>query len=97
MSLLEGIGMAGDLTYFGNRKTVKIIRQTEGGYKELLVDLTTKQPLDAEVAWLHPDDVVYVQPIRRRGGATISPTVAVVTSILATLTLITSLVLREAQ
>ncbi len=95
MSLLEGIGMAGDLTYFGNRKTVKIIRQAEGGYKELLVDLTTKQPLNAEVAWLYPDDVVYVQPIRRRGGATISPTVAVVTSILATLTLISSLILRE--
>lgn len=95
ISMLEGLGMAGDLTYFGNRKTVKVIRQTQDGYKEIVVDLTSKQPLDSEVAWLHPDDVVYVQPIRRRGVATISPTVAVVTSILATLTLITSLVLRE--
>jgi polysaccharide biosynthesis/export protein len=95
ISLLEGLGMAGDLTYFGNRKTIKIIRQTESGYKEILVDLTSKQALNSEVAWLNPDDVVYVQPLRRRGGATVSPTVAVITSILATLTLISSLILRE--
>ncbi len=95
ISLLEGIGMAGDLTYYGNRKNIKLIRQTESGYKEILIDITTKQPLDSEVAWLYPDDVVYVQPFRRRGVVTISPTVAVITSIIATLTLISSLILRE--
>lgn len=95
ISLLEGIGMAGDLTYYGNRKNIKLIRQTESGYKEILIDITSKQPLDAEVAWLHPDDVLYVQPFRRRGVVTISPTVAVITSIIATLTLISSLILRE--
>ncbi|MFM7078561.1 MAG: polysaccharide biosynthesis/export family protein [Bacteroidota bacterium] len=95
ISMLEGIGMAGDLTYYGNRKNIKLIRQTESGYKEILIDITSKQPLDSEVAWLHPDDVVYVQPIRRRGVVTISPTVAVITSIIATLTLISSLILRE--
>ncbi len=95
ISLLEGIGMAGDLTYYGNRKDIKLIRQTDSGYKEILIDITTKQPLDSEVAWLYPDDVLYVQPLRRRGVVTISPTVAVITSIIATLTLISSLILRE--
>jgi polysaccharide export outer membrane protein len=95
ISMLEAIGLAGDLTYFGNRKEVRVIRQTGDGYKEIMVDLTTKQPLNSEVAYLYPDDVVYVKPIRRRGTATISPTVAVITSILATLTLISSVILRE--
>jgi len=97
ISLLEGLGMAGDLTYFGNRQEIKLIRQTPEGYREIIIDLTTKAPLNSEVAYLYPDDVIYVKPIKRRGVATISPTVAVVTSILATLTLIASVILRESN
>lgn len=95
ISLLEALGMANDLTYFGNRKEIKIIRQTADGYKEILVDLTSKQPLIGEGAYVYPDDVIYVRPIRRRGVATISPAVAIVTSVVATLTLIISVILRE--
>lgn len=95
ISFFEAIGLAGDLTYYGNRKTIKVIRQTPDGYREILVDLTTKAPLNSEVAYLHPDDVVYVSAVKRRGAATISPSVAVVTSIVATLTLVISLIFRE--
>jgi len=95
ISMLEALGMAGDLTYFGNRKEIKIVRQTPDGYKEIMLDLTTKAPLNSEVAYLYPDDVIYIAPIRRRGVTTISPTVALVTSILATLTLMVSVILRE--
>jgi len=95
LSLLEAIGLAGDLTFFGNRKEIKIVRKTSDGVREILVDLTTKQALDSEVAFVYPDDVIYVKPINRRGATTISPTVAVVTSVLATLTLIVSVILRE--
>ena len=96
ITLLEGLGMAGDLTIFGDRKQVRIVRQTGNNqYKEILVDMTTKIPLTGEAAWLYPDDVVYVRPIRKRGIATVSPSVAVVTSIVATLTLIVSVILRE--
>ncbi len=95
LSLLEAIGLAGDLTFYGDRKEIKIVRKTSDGVREILVDLTTKQALDSEVAFVYPDDVIYVKPINRRGATTISPTVAVVTSVLATLTLIVSVILRE--
>lgn len=95
LSLLEALGMAGDLTFFGDRKEIKIVRKTKDGYKELYVDLTSKQALNSEVAFVYPDDVIYVKPIKRRGVSTVSPTVAVVTSIVATLTLIVSVILRE--
>lgn len=97
ITFLEGLGMAGDLTFFGNRKQIKVIRQTPEGYKEILVDLTSKAPLDSEVAWLHPDDVIYVPAMKRKGASTISPTVAITTSIIATLTLVFSLILRETE
>lgn len=95
ITLLEALGMAGDLNIYGDRQEIKIIRQTPEGYKELKVDLTTKAALNTEVAYLYPDDVVYVKPIKRRNTLTISPTVAVVTSILATLTLMMALILRK--
>jgi polysaccharide biosynthesis/export protein len=95
ITMLEALGMAGDLTYFGNRKEIKIIRHNADGYHEIIVDLTTKQPLNSEVAYLYPDDVMYIPPIKRRGVATISPSVGIITSILATITLIASVVLRQ--
>jgi polysaccharide export outer membrane protein len=96
MSLLEAIGMAGDLTIFGDRKEIRVVRQTgNGAYREILVDLTSKQPLTAETAWVYPDDVVYVRPVRNRGLATVSPNVAIWTSVIATLTLLVSVILRE--
>jgi polysaccharide biosynthesis/export protein len=87
--------MAGDLTIFGSRHDVKLIRQTKEGYKEIIIDLTTKSPLNSEVAYLYPDDVLYIKPISRRGAATISPSVLIVTSILTTLTLVISVILKE--
>jgi polysaccharide biosynthesis/export protein len=95
ISFFEALGLAGDLTYYGNRKTIKVIRKAGDSYREIHVDLTTKQPLSSEVTYLHPDDVVYVAPVKRRGTATLSPTVAVVTSVVATLTLVMSLIFRE--
>lgn len=95
VTLLEAIGMAGDLTVFGSRTDVKLIRQTKEGYKEIIIDLTTKASLKGEAAYLYPDDVLYVKPIGRRAAATLSPSVLIVTSILTTITLVVSVILRE--
>lgn len=95
ISMLEALGMAGDLTNFGNRKEIKVVRQTPEGYREIMVDLTTKAPLNSEVAYIYPDDVIYVAPIRRRSVSTISPTIVIITSVLTTLTLMVSVILRE--
>jgi polysaccharide export outer membrane protein len=97
ISFFEGLGMAGDLTPFGDRKTVKVIRRNGDQYREIHVDLTTKAPLHAEIAYLHPDDVIYVPTTRKRGATTVSPTVGIITSILATLTLMAALILRETE
>jgi len=95
ITFFEGLGMAGDLTPYGNRKEVKVIRRDGLNYREIKVDLTTKAPLHSEVAYLHPEDIIYVSTTKKRGATTISPTVGIITSILATLTLVAALILRE--
>ena len=83
-TLLEVLGLGGDLSTFGDRKNIHIIRTENSKTKDLYVDLTDPNSLTAETYYLHPDDVIYVSPVKRRAFANISPTVLVFTSIVTT-------------
>lgn len=62
ITLLEAIGMAGDLTINGVRKNVLVIREQNGEKKEYRVDLTKRDALNSPVYYLAQNDVIYVQP-----------------------------------
>ncbi len=63
---LEALGMAGDLTNFGNRKNVKLLRQKATGTEVILLDLTDADLLKSEYFYLKPGDVLYVEPLKAR-------------------------------
>lgn len=67
-TLLEGLGMAGDLTEFGNRKNIKLIRQTAKGSEVVLLDLTDPKLLESPYYYLRPNDALYVEPLRARAA-----------------------------
>lgn len=64
ISVLEALGLAGDLTIFGERKTVKVIRETNGikTYGEL--DFTSIDVVNSPFYYLQQNDVVLVAPNR---------------------------------
>lgn len=62
--LPEGLAMAGDLTQFGSRQNVKLIRQTAAGSEVILLDLTDPELLNSKYYYLMPNDVIYVEPIK---------------------------------
>lgn len=62
VTLLEALGMAGDLTVFGQRKGVKIVREENGTNNIYTIDLTSKDVLNSPYMYLHPNDVIYVDP-----------------------------------
>ncbi len=68
LTLLDLLGMAGDLTDFANRK-VNLVRQEASGLKFHTVDLTSRQMVSSELFYLQPGDLVYVepQPVKRLG------------------------------
>lgn len=66
ITILEVVGLAGDVTEFGDRKKVKIIRKTNQGLKIALVDLTNENILTSEYFYVVPGDVVYVQPVKEK-------------------------------
>ncbi|SNC66424.1 polysaccharide export outer membrane protein [Hymenobacter gelipurpurascens] len=72
-TVLEGLGLAGDLSEFGNRKNVKLIRQTANGSEVVLLDLTDSKLLSSSHFYLLPNDALYVEPMKartNRGNAT---------------------------
>ncbi|WP_099370307.1 polysaccharide biosynthesis/export family protein [Sphingobacterium sp. 1.A.5] len=62
ITLLEALGMAGDLTINGVRKNVLVIREQNGQKVEYRVDLTKRDALNSPVYYLSQNDVVYVEP-----------------------------------
>lgn len=65
-TILEGLGMAGDLTDFGNRENITLIRQTQEGTGAILIDLKDPGLLSSKYYYLQPNDVVYVQPLKAK-------------------------------
>ncbi|GAB2955591.1 polysaccharide biosynthesis/export family protein [Hymenobacter coalescens] len=65
-TVLEALGLAGDLTEFGNRQNIKLIRPTSTGNQVVLLDLTDPQLLASPYFYLLPNDALYVEPLAAR-------------------------------
>ena len=66
-TILEALGKAGDLTDYGNRENVLVIRPTETGSQTFRVDLTKKNLLASAEYYIKPNDVIIVEPMKAKG------------------------------
>ncbi|MGD1892403.1 MAG: polysaccharide biosynthesis/export family protein [Cyclobacteriaceae bacterium] len=65
-NVLEVLGLAGDLTDFGNRENITLIRQTKNGNDAILLNLKDPKLLASNFYFLQPNDVLYVQPLQAK-------------------------------
>jgi polysaccharide biosynthesis/export protein len=65
-TLLEGLGLAGDMTEFGNRENITLVRQTDTGLGAALINLKDAKVLTSQFYYLQPNDVIYVQPLKAK-------------------------------
>ena len=66
VNILYALSLANDITQFGNRKKVKIIRNDNESNKVFYVDLTKKDILNNSDFILQPHDIIYVAPLRKK-------------------------------
>ncbi|WP_299128715.1 polysaccharide biosynthesis/export family protein [uncultured Winogradskyella sp.] len=66
ITLLEALGLASDLTIFGKRKNVLLIREVDGKKRFAEVDLTSVNAVNSPVYYLQQNDVIYVEPNNAR-------------------------------
>jgi len=64
LSIMDAIGMAGDITYYGDRKNVRVVRKTNQGTFTYNLDLTDENLIGSPAYYLQPNDIVYVKPVR---------------------------------
>lgn len=62
ISILEALGLAGDMTIKGKRDNVLVIRDFNGSKTYSRIDLTDKEIFNSPVYYLTQNDVVYVEP-----------------------------------
>ncbi len=62
ITIPEALGLAGDLTVYGKRDNILIIRDKNGQKTYERVDLTKKDILESPYYYLQQNDVIYVEP-----------------------------------
>ena len=68
LTLLEALGLAGDLTIYGKRDGVWVIREEDGQRKMIKVDLRSMDFLKSPAYYVQQNDVIYVEPNSTRTG-----------------------------
>ncbi len=66
LTIFEALSMVGDLTIYGQRHNVTIIREENGVRTIGEVDLSSKSVFDSPYYYLHQNDVIYVEPNMRK-------------------------------
>lgn len=67
VNVLEALALAGDMTIYGKRKNVKLMREGENGERNVYtIDLTDKNLIHSPYFYLQQNDVLYVEPNRTK-------------------------------
>ena len=69
ITLLEALAMAGDMTIYGNRANVTVVRKDGGATRSYVVNILDTSCFSSPAYYLQQGDVVYVQPKRQRAAA----------------------------
>jgi polysaccharide export outer membrane protein len=94
ISMLEAIGLAGDLTLYGRRDNVLIIRENEGKRQWARLDLTKPQIMASPYFYLQQNDVVYVEATKKKissNDQSTTRTVTIAATIISTIAIVISL------
>lgn len=66
ISIMEALGMVGDITIYGKKDNVLLIRETEGERITKRLNLNDAQMLTSPYYFLKPNDVIYVEPTKSK-------------------------------
>ena len=61
MTIFEALAMIGDISEFGSRHEVKVIREIEGQTKIMTFDVRSKDIVNSEYYYIEPNDIIYIR------------------------------------
>jgi polysaccharide biosynthesis/export protein len=66
LSIYDAIGLAGDITEYGNRGNIVLIRNEDGENTRTSLNLTSTDILGSTYYYIRPNDIIYIKPLRRK-------------------------------
>lgn len=96
LSLLQVLGLAGDLNINADRQNIIILRTVDGVQKSFNIDLTSVSWLESEYSYVLPNDIIVIRPnsskVKKAGYVGDSSVVlSIVSTILSAILIITNL------
>lgn len=91
VSIFEAISLAEDLTIYGKRENISIIREENGTRQIATIDISTKDIFNSPYYYLRPNDVIYVEPNKKKERMSVNNPVLLSTVLSAT-SLLTNIV-----
>lgn len=91
LNVLQALGMAGDMSLYGNRKNVKVMRTVKDSIKVGYLDFTSTKIVESPYFQLQQNDVVYIEPLKSKSlkGESFAFWIPIILSIVSTVFLIT--------
>lgn len=94
ITVVDAIGMAGDLTIYGKRENVLLIREENGQRKFIRLNLSSSNIFESPYYYLKQNDIVYVEPNNNKVAASNTREIRNISIITAGLTLLVIIITR---
>ena len=95
VTLIEALSMARDLTIYGKRDNILVIREINGTKSYNRVDITKSDFINSPFYYLTQNDVVYVEPNRTKvNAAAVGPNTSVIISAISILISLSVLIFK---
>ena len=91
INLLQALGMAGDMTFYGRRDNIMVIREVNGIRQFARLDITKPDIMASPFFYLQSNDVVIVEPTKKKVAAndqTAIRNITIATSIISLLAIL---------
>ncbi|WP_256603981.1 hypothetical protein [Sphingobacterium multivorum] len=69
MTVLDALGLAGDLTIYGKRENVLLVRDQQGQKELVRLNLNDSEVFRSPYFYLRQNDVLYVEPGKAKAAA----------------------------
>jgi polysaccharide export outer membrane protein len=69
-TVIDALGLAGDITIFGKRDNILLMRDVEGKKEVARLNLDSSKSISSPYFFLRPNDVLYVEPSASRVAST---------------------------
>lgn len=95
ISIIEALGLAGDLTIYGDRENITLIREQNGKRTFKNIDLTNKKLFNSPYFYLSQNDALYIASNKTKvNSSSVGPNTSVILSSVSILTTLIAILIR---